>query len=595
MMLRSLLLALFLIVPLCSVTVFGEESNPLNQLKNIKEIITSGLSPNEKQTSTEKEKQNQIKLTTGSETDQDKKKEIEEDKEIEKKNKGTIELLLHRKNELDELLKKNNIWSKIYSNYHTYLYLIDEKKELDTKISYLEKREYLTQKEKKNLEEYREKVKTIAGKLLLLEEYEKDPFNEVIKPELIEEIPMVSNPIAIITAISYKKKLLTDQEEYNARYLSLKQIVDKFQEESKVLEELIKLDPDTVQYQEMLIEINERLKIFAPVLEIFKTTQNVYTKKVDEIKLKLKREISQEMEKSLSIGGMLLFFFAFFLLGKFLAHRYMSDNDRFYMINKGLNITFITLLVIILLFSYIENVSYLVTVLGFASAGIAIAMKDWFMSLMGWFVIMIGGTIHVGDRVKFVKNGVEYVGDIVDISMMRMTLHEDVTLTTYMDNRRAGRIIFVPNNYIFTDMIANYSHAGLKTVWDGIDFMITFDSDISKAASIAKEVSKKYSKGYTDITRKQLNKLRSSYSIRNTNVEPRIFSFIEPYGIKISVWYLTNAYATLTLRSTISHEIIERIQAEKSLSLAFPTQSLYLDKDVRKPSLPPDEPGGVQS
>ncbi len=474
---------------------------------------------------------------------------------------------------------------------------MDEKKELDSKISYLEKREYLTQKEEKNLESYREKEKTIAGKLLLLEEYKKDPFNEVIKPEAIEDIPAVSNPIAIITAISYKKKLLTEQEEYNARYLSLKQIVDKFQEESKVLEELIKLDPDTVQYQEMLVDINEKLKIFAPVLEIFKTTQNVYTKKVDEIKLKLKREINQEMEKSLSIGGMLLFFFAFFLLGKFLAHKYMSDNDRFYMINKGLNITFITLLVIIVLFSYIENVSYLVTVLGFASAGIAIAMKDWFMSLMGWFVIMIGGTIHVGDRVKFVRNGVEYVGDIVDISMMRMTLHEDVTLTTYMENRRAGRIILIPNNSIFTDMIANYSHAGLKTVWDGIDLVITFDSNISKATSIAKEVSKKYSRGYTDITRKQLNKLRSSYSIRNTNVEPRIFSFIEPYGVKISVWYLTNAYATLTLRSTISQEIIERIQAEKSVSLAFPTQSIYVDKDVREVSQLPEDSGenhGVQ-
>ena len=389
--------------------------------------------------------------------------------------------------------------------------------------------------------------------------------------------------------MSYKKKLLTEQKEYNARYLSLKEIVDKLQEENKVIEELIKFNPDEEQYREMLAKVNDRLKIFAPVLEIFKTTQNVYMKKIDEIKLKLKREIKQEMEKSLSIGATLLFFFALFLLGRFLAHKYMSDNDRFYIINKVLNITFITLLVIILLFSYIENVSYLVTVLGFASAGIAIAMKDWFMSLMGWFVIMIGGMIHVGDRVKFVKDGTEYVGDIVDISMMRMTLHEDVTLTTYMHNRRSGRIIFIPNNYVFTDMIANYSHAGLKTVWDGIDFMITFDSDISKATSIAKEVTKKYSKGYTDITRKQLNKLRSSYSIRNTNVEPRILSFIEPYGVKISAWYLTNAYATLTLRSTISQEIIERIQAEKSVSLAFPTQSLYLDKDVRKPSLPPEE------
>jgi len=216
-------------------------------------------------------------------------------------------------------------------------------------------------------------------------------------------------------------------------------------------------------------------------------------------------------------------------------------------------------------------------------------MKDWFMSLMGWVTIVIGGAIHVGDRVKFVRDGVEYVGDIVDISMLRMTMHEDITLTTTIHNRRAGRIIFIPNNFIFTDMIANYAHAGLKTVWDGIDFVVTFDSDIHKASQIAKEITKKYSKGYTDITRKQLNKLRSQYSMKNTNVEPRIFTFIEPYGMKISAWYLTNSYATLTLRSTISAEIIARLQAENGINLAFPTQSIYVDKDVPKPAINIDE------
>ena len=120
----------------------------------------------------------------------------------------------------------------------------------------------------------------------------------------------------------------------------------------------------------------------------------------------------------------------------------MSDKESFYTINKISSILFITVVVLIILFAYIENVSYLVTIMGFASAGIAIAMKDWFMSLMGWFTIVLGGTVHVGDRVKFVRNGIEYVGDIVDISMLRMTMQEDITLTSYMHNRRAGRMIY---------------------------------------------------------------------------------------------------------------------------------------------------------
>ena len=268
---------------------------------------------------------------------------------------------------------------------------------------------------------------------------------------------------------------------------------------------------------------SKRLHLY---LIYLKPQRNVYNKKIDEINLNLKNDIQKEIERTVSIGAILLFFLLLLFFIKYLVRRYMSDNDRFYTINKALNITFVTLLVFTLLLAYIENVSYLVTILGFASAGIAIAMKDWFMSLMGWVTIIVGGSIHVGDRVKFQRGDIEYIGDIVDISMLRMTLHEDVTLTAYMHNRRAGRIVFIPNNFIFTDMIANYSHAGLKTVWDGIDFMITFDSDMHKAAQIAKDVTKKYSKGYTDITRKQLNMLRSQYSIRNTNVEPRILTFI---------------------------------------------------------------------
>jgi small-conductance mechanosensitive channel len=252
------------------------------------------------------------------------------------------------------------------------------------------------------------------------------------------------------------------------------------------------------------------------------------------------------------------------------------------MANKIITFVNFTLIILILFFSYIENVSYLVTILGFASAGIAIAMKDWFMSILGWLVIVFGGSIHVGDRIRIDMDGTTFVGDVMDISLLRMTLLEDVTLTTVLQNRRAGRIIFIPNNYVFTRMIANYTHSSLKTVWDGIDITITYDSNHKKAIHLVKEITKKFSKGYTDITRKQLNKLRSDYSLKNSNVEPRIFSFIAPNGINISAWYLTNAYATLTLRSVISTEIVDAFMAEDDITIAYPTQMLHLEQSAKK-------------
>jgi small-conductance mechanosensitive channel len=507
----------------------------------------------------------------------------EQDKEISQKTRMRLNTLVRKKDMLDLSITNNDIWTKIYSNYHTFQELKEQRSLIEVTISSLEEINTRSNHEEKALELATSRQKILTDKLQLLKEYEQDPFKKFLKPPELTDIPSVGNPFAIISAISYIKKLTTDQSEYEKRYESIQAVMRKLVQRELLLKKIILLDPDNLVYKEELLDTDDKIKTFKPVVEIFKTTQNVYTKKVDEITLGLRADIKREMEKASSIGMIILFFIVMIVLSKYLVRRYMADNERFYTINKALNLTFGTMLLFTLLFAYIENVDYLVTILGFASAGIAIAMKDWFMSILGWFVIVIGGAIHVGDRVKFVKDGTEYVGDIVDISLLRMTILEDITLTSYMVNRRAGRIIFVPNNYIFTDMVANYTHAGLKTVWDGIDYVITFDSNASKASSIAKEVTKKYSKGYTDITRKQLNKLRSQYSMKNTNVEPRTYTFIDTYGIKISAWYHTNAYATLTLRSTISMEILERLHQEDDIFLAFPTQSVYIDKNVPKP------------
>lgn len=508
---------------------------------------------------------------------------------IEDKNTLKTNALLIQKEELEKEIIYNNIWSKIYSNYHTYQELKKQKKTLNDKIKRLVRMKKLTKKQKKQLENYESEKVTLLSKLQLLKEYEKDPFKKFLTPPAIGDVPTVENPFGIIGALSFREKLESDKEEYNSRYYSLQYVMKKFEEGQLILKKLLKLDPNNPKYIEENKDVEDQIKTFIPVLEIFKTTQNVYSKKIDEIELNIKKDVKREIEKSFTTGGIILFFIFLLFFIKYLVKRYMSDNDSFYIINKALNISFVTISIFTLLLAYIENVSYLVTILGFASAGIAIAMKDWFMSILGWATLVLGGAIHVGDRVRFVREGVEYVGDIVDISMLRMTMHEDINLTSFMTNRRAGRMIFIPNNYIFTDMIANYSHSGLKTVWDGIDFVITFDSDANRATQIAKEVTKKYSKGYTEITRKQLNKLRSKYGMRNTNVEPRIFVHIEPYGLKISAWYLTNSYATMTLRSTISIEIISRIQEEEKIQLAFPTQSIYVDKNVPRPELELDD------
>jgi len=503
--------------------------------------------------------------------------------------------------EVNKLLEDDNIWSKVYSNYETYNDLENKLVKIKKEILFLKNRYPLgspdkVEEYKLTLKKYEDERSILRGKLAQLQEYKEDPFKKLLTYDEIDEVPVVRSPLDIIKAVTFSKRLKSVEEDYQRRYISLTQNVNRLHDKKNILVALIDLNISINSYQDELKSVSAKLKKYDQTLEIFKTTQFALAQKVVELKLKINEEIGKEVEKAIIIGSIILFLLLVFFFIKYLVKKYMSENELYYTTNKALNFTFITILFFILLFSYLENVGHLVTILSFASAGIAIALKDWFMSMMGWLVIIFSGAIHVGDRIKVTKDGQEFVGDVVDISLLRMTLHEDVTLTSDMLNRRAGRILFIPNNYVFTDIIANYAHSGLKTVWDGIDFIITFDSNISKAQSISKEISRKYSKGYTDMTRKQLNKLRSKYSMRNTSVEPRIFAFLDENGVRISVWYLTNAYATLTLRSTISMEILQRIKEADDISIAFPSQSLYMNKSAPKNSepKPPESPVVVE-
>ncbi len=480
-----------------------------------------------------------------------------------------------------KISKKDSVWMKSYASYLTSLDVRESLEKIKERIDYLQKKRKITLSETDELSALIAREKILTSQIEKLKKKDSSPFSDLLTPPNIDEIPSINNPFDIFAGISLIKTLDKSFNDYVLKEEELRELISLLRSEQRIYNDIVAIDEEN-KYKEAAELKSKQLERFESALDTMKVTTDVYQKRLDVIEVNINKDVESQIFKLAKIGVTILVVFIFFFLLKLFVKKYITDNERFYMANKIITFGNFTLILLILFFNYIENVNYLVTILGFASAGIAIAMKDWFMSMLGWLVIVFGGSIHVGDRIRVDMDGIKYVGDVMDISLLRMTILEDVTLTTIMDNRRAGRIIFVPNNYVFTRMIANYTHSTLKTVWDGVQITITFDSNHKKAMLLAKEITKKFSKGYTDITRKQLNKLRNQYSLKNTNVEPRIFSFIESNGIKIDAWYLTNAYATLTLRSVISTEIVDAFMAEDDITIAYPTQMLHLEKPAKK-------------
>ena len=505
----------------------------------------------------------------------------------EEENKKIIHEYLSELNTLEEEISKEKVWMKSYASYLTSLDVRESLEKIRERINYLKKHGD-SSSEEDELDALVSKEKILASQIEKLKEKDSAPFSKLLTPPNIEDIPAIDDPFDIFTGISLIKTLQVYSDDYAKRKEQLSDLIKLLRKERDIYKNIIDIESEN-KYTEAALAKVKQLERFETALDTIIATEEVYQERLEIIELNINKDMQKQIWRIVNIGIVILFVLIFFFLLKLIVKKYITDNERFYMANKIITFSNVTLILLILFFNYIENVSYLVTILGFASAGIAIAMKDWFMSILGWLVIVVGGSIHVGDRIRVDMDGMIYVGDVMDISLLRVTIFEDVTLTSITNNRRAGRIIFIPNNYVFTRMIANYTHSTLKTVWDGVQITITFDSNHKKAVHLVKEITKKYSKGYTDITRKQLNKLRNQYSLKNTNVEPRIFTFIESNGIVIDAWYLTNAYATLTLRSVISLEIVDAFNAEDDITISYPTQMLHLEKSVKKPPFHTEE------
>lgn len=464
-----------------------------------------------------------------------------------------------------------NVWIRKYNNYAKYISITNQIKALEWQI----KRIKPTSRNAEQLQILNSRLETLQRQKTFFGEAEENPYKELIEIKDIEKIPTVTNPIAILGANDFIKQIRTQEKMLHNNLVSLKETIAILQEKKTLLNNLLKLEKK--EKHPLLLDEIQKLQNIKIELEsaqsILETSLDVYSRKTNDIIGKLNDQIQKQVIKTIYVLILCLAIIFVALAIKFALRKYL-DQERLYIANKVVNFANIFIIAIVLLLSYLNNITYLVTFLGFVSAGLAFAMRDLFMSFLGWFVIIIGGGLHVGDRIRVHRDNTTYVGDILDISMTRITLLEDVTLNTYMETRRAGRIIFIPNNMIFTTVISNYTHGGMTTVWDGIDFTITFDSNYKKAVEIATEVARKHSKSHIEIGKKRMMQLKERYAIKRISLEPRVFNMIETNGMKISIWYQSNAYTTLNLRSNISGEIIDLLAKEHDIKIAYTTTKI---------------------
>ena len=101
------------------------------------------------------------------------------------------------------------------------------------------------------------------------------------------------------------------------------------------------------------------------------------------------------------------------------------------------------------------------TVLGLATAGLTVALQDFILAFLGWFVLMGRNGLRIGDSVEI--NGV--AGEVADVGLFRTTIMETGSSTD--QGYLTGRSVTFLNKYAVNGQYFNFSTEG-QWMWDEI-------------------------------------------------------------------------------------------------------------------------------
>lgn len=254
-----------------------------------------------------------------------------------------------------------------------------------------------------------------------------------------------------------------------------------------------------------------------------------------------------------------------------LVHRNMKDLKLFYKTKRVINYIYFGA-VTLFLFSIWTTSGSMSTYLGLASAGIAIALSDLLINIAAFLFIIVKKPFIVGDRIEI--NGQK--GDVIDQRLFQFTVME---IGNWVESDQStGRMIHIPNQMVFNHSLFNYN-SGFKFIWHEVHVLLTFESDYKKAKEIFLEIAGKYALKHTASLEKELKEASKKYLIYYKNLTPIVYTQVKDSGIMLSIRYLCEPQRRRTTDEKIWEDILEVIQKESSIALAYNTYRIVQENE----------------
>ena len=385
----------------------------------------------------------------------------------------------------NEVLKKkntNNIWLKTYSNYKNYNLITNNINKVELEIEKIKNKNNLNK-----MQELNGKLNIYKSKLTL---YDKNNnFDDLLKKYKFEIINIsIYDYLFGISEEELKKKI--------AKYELLKK---EFYKAIIYTQNLYKQQIELLPTDKKVLLLKEQIEYFQEYTENIEKMHQSLFETQDELERKYTEYKNEVFMKhiitiTMIIITYIIYKFSLFVFFYLLKNREVDELEKNY--RKIMSLLFVLSILIFIIIRYIDDFLYIITFLGIIAAALTIATREIILNIAGAIYIFFSNVIRVGDRVMIQFETKHTIGDVSNISLIKMKLNEVTDYNNIKEIKNVGRTIYIPNSYIFTKVFYNYSLKKNGIINDLIEFEFEINSDFDSIEEVTKVVFDKFSLPY---------------------------------------------------------------------------------------------------
>jgi small-conductance mechanosensitive channel len=310
----------------------------------------------------------------------------------------------------------------------------------------------------------------------------------------------------------------------------------------------------------------------------------IYTDNVgrwhDAISQRRNRELRRLLIRLIVLAASLLLIFAGGLVWRWLTNRYVTDIRRRGQVMAARRLAIGLMILIVLLLNFSDEIGSAATVVGFAAAGIALALQNVILSVAGYFFLIGRFGIKAGDRVQI--GGV--TGDVIDIGLVKLSLMELGGTGTHREP--TGRVAVFSNAIVFQPSGNFFKQApGTSFVWNEVRLTLAPDVDYRLAEKRILDAVDEVFARYRDRVMRDYRHLERDLNVMLETPKPQSRLHLSQSGLEIIIRYPAETYTAPQITDEISRRVLDAINKEPRLCLS-PQATANIQSQVPPPANP---------